>query len=179
MDEFDKIERLSEKAKVSFEEARDALNACGGDLLDAMVYLERAGKTSGPQKTSFSTNYEEQEQYEKVEEKVKDMKAKARNSSIGGIVRRIWEFVWNNSFSVSRNGSTIVKIPVWLLVILLFINWRFSAAVLIIALFFNCRYAFEGKDDMSSANEFMDRAGDMAEQMKERMKGSGTDNSKE
>ena len=43
MDEFEKAERLRQCADVSYEEARDALKACGGDILDAMVYLERLG----------------------------------------------------------------------------------------------------------------------------------------
>ncbi len=43
MNEFDKAELLRERANVSFEEARDALRACNGDLLDALVYLEKLG----------------------------------------------------------------------------------------------------------------------------------------
>ena len=43
MNEFDKADVLRERANVSFEEARDALKACGGDLLDAYVYLEKLG----------------------------------------------------------------------------------------------------------------------------------------
>jgi len=41
--EFEKAGRLWECADVSFEEARDALRTCGGDMLEAMVYLERLG----------------------------------------------------------------------------------------------------------------------------------------
>ena len=41
MSEFDKVELITEKLHVSFEEAGRALRKCGGDLLDAMRYLER------------------------------------------------------------------------------------------------------------------------------------------
>ena len=177
MDEFEKIEKLVDKAGVTFEEARDALRACGGDLLDAMGYLEKLGKTKGPEKSSFSTDYEEQEQYENVDEKVNSMKA--RTTSLGDLFRKFWDFVWNNSFVVSRNEKELVKIPVWLLVVLLIINWKFSAAVLVVALFFGCRYAFAGQDDMRGANAFMDKAGDMAEQVKEQVKNSFSDEKKE
>ena len=64
MDEFDKVEKLRQRANVSFEEARDALRACDGDLLDAMVYLERLGHVKAPEKAVFSTNADEK--YENV-----------------------------------------------------------------------------------------------------------------
>ena len=49
MDEFEKVEKLRQRANVSFEEARDALRLCDGDLLDAMVYLERIGQAKAPE----------------------------------------------------------------------------------------------------------------------------------
>ena len=52
MNEFEKAEKLRERANVSFEEARDALKACGGDLLDAMVYLERLGHIKPSEETT-------------------------------------------------------------------------------------------------------------------------------
>ena len=44
MEDFEKIEKLRERANVTYEEAKEALNAANGDLLDAMIYLERQGK---------------------------------------------------------------------------------------------------------------------------------------
>ena len=179
MDEFEKIEKLVEKANVTYEEARDALRACSGDLLDAMIYLEKLGKTSGPKKSSYSTNYEEQEQYEDVEEKVENNQhTKGHTSTIGSMFRKFWDFIWSNSFLVNRSGKEIVRIPVWLLVLLLLINWKFSLAVLVVALFFGCRYAFFGQDDMHGANDFMDKAGDMADHVKESMKNTFSDENK-
>ena len=37
--QFEKVEKLRERANVTYEEARDALNEANGDLLDAMVLL--------------------------------------------------------------------------------------------------------------------------------------------
>ena len=39
MDNFEKVERLVEKANVSFEDAKAALDEANGDLLDAMILL--------------------------------------------------------------------------------------------------------------------------------------------
>ena len=45
MEMIEKVERLREKANVSYEEAKEALEQSGGDLLDAIVLLERQGKS--------------------------------------------------------------------------------------------------------------------------------------
>ena len=44
MDTFEKVEKLREKANVTFEEAKAALDEANGDLLDAMILLEKQGK---------------------------------------------------------------------------------------------------------------------------------------
>lgn len=43
---IEQVEKLLEYADVTFEEARDALETCKGNLLDAIVYLERQGKVT-------------------------------------------------------------------------------------------------------------------------------------
>ena len=44
MEMMEKVERLREKANVTYEEAKAALEQTGGDLLDAMVLLERQSR---------------------------------------------------------------------------------------------------------------------------------------
>lgn len=41
---LEQVERLRAHAAVSYEEARRALEACDGDLLDALILLEREGR---------------------------------------------------------------------------------------------------------------------------------------
>ena len=53
MEMLEKVERLVEKANVSYEEAKAALDEANGDLLDAMVLLERQGKVKRPEQASF------------------------------------------------------------------------------------------------------------------------------
>ena len=49
MDQMEKVDRLRERANVTYEEAKAALEANNWDLLDAMVALEKEGKTIPPQ----------------------------------------------------------------------------------------------------------------------------------
>jgi NACalpha-BTF3-like transcription factor len=44
MENLEKVELVREKCNVSYEEARDALEACDYDVLDAIVMLERASE---------------------------------------------------------------------------------------------------------------------------------------
>ena len=53
MEQLEKVEKLRERADVSYEEAKEALEACDWDLLDAMVWLEKRGKVKGPSKESL------------------------------------------------------------------------------------------------------------------------------
>ena len=40
MEQLEKVEKLRQRANVSYEEAKEALEASDWDLLDAMVYLD-------------------------------------------------------------------------------------------------------------------------------------------
>lgn len=48
MDDLEKAEKIRSKGPVSYEEARDALKEADGDLLDAVIVLERQGKINRP-----------------------------------------------------------------------------------------------------------------------------------
>ena len=72
MDIFEKVEKLVEKAGVSYEDAKAALDKAEGDLLDAMILLEKEGKAKAPEQSSYSTKYDQQAQYVSVEETVEN-----------------------------------------------------------------------------------------------------------
>ena len=57
--------------------------------------------------------------------------------------------------------ATVVVI----IILVLFFFWEPIIPIMIIALFFDIRYSFTGKDDLSSANKFMDKVGSMAEEV--------------
>ena len=85
MDDLEKVERLRERADVSYEEAKKALEECNGDLLDAMVYLEKQGKVKKPGKTSYTTQYEEPVDFG-------DMTKEEKNSGVVNSKRQPYEF---------------------------------------------------------------------------------------
>ena len=60
MDKLEKVEKLREKTGVSYEDAKNALEACDYDLLDAIIYLEKLDKVKAPEVESFTTGAEQQ-----------------------------------------------------------------------------------------------------------------------
>ena len=92
MDNFEKVERLVQKANVSYEDAKKALEEANGDLLDAMIILERQGKVRKPEQPVFTTTYEEQPKYKDVNvavEKSNNTGAKSVFKSIGDGIKKV------------------------------------------------------------------------------------------
>ena len=55
MEEFEKVEKLRQRANISYEEAKNVLEQADGDLLDAMVILERQSKIKKPETEIITT----------------------------------------------------------------------------------------------------------------------------
>lgn len=168
MDNLEKVERLREKADVSYEEAKKALDECGGDLLDAMVYLEKQGKVKKEGKGSYSTQYAEPEDFHKKPDE------KEHTGGTKDTLNRF--FAWCGKmiqkgnvtmFKVERNEKNIIRIPVTVFVILLILFFEFVIPLMIIGLFLDCRYSFEGVGEVHvDVNKAMDRAADAADSIK-------------
>ncbi len=169
MDQFEKVEKLRERANVSYEEAKEALAASNWDLLDAMVYLEKAGKAKGPEKERYSTSYEDQSQYVSVKDKVNGQQEKTDGffHKLGKLGQIAWKKCKENSFCVCRKGEELLKVPMWALVLVLLCAWHVTVIALIVGLFFDCKYSFCGKSDMKGVNEAMEKAGEFAGKVKD------------
>lgn len=56
--DLEKIELLRERADVTYEEARDALEKCNGSLVEAIIYLEKNGKIKpAPHETQTTSGF--------------------------------------------------------------------------------------------------------------------------
>ena len=138
MDNLEKVEKLRERANVSYEEARTALEENNWDLLDAMVALEKAGRTRSPRQEQYSTSYDQQEEYIPVIEKVKEQEERQPRpgKTIGGAIRRFFAICRDNSFCISRNDSNVIRLPLIAAVVILFFSWKITIPVMLIALLF-------------------------------------------
>ena len=168
MEMIEKVERLRERADVTYEEAKAALEEAGGDLLDAMVILERMGKVSGPARSSYSTEYDEQKDYIRVRDKVEQQKKSAPSftHTVGRLVKTFFSFIRHTVFIVTKEDSIIFTMPSWVLVLLLFFFWDAIVPVMVIALFFKVNYSFDGAQNVKRANDILGKAGEFAQDVR-------------
>ncbi len=168
MERYEMAELLSQKAGVTLEEARQALEENNWDMLDAMIALERAHKTAGgvhvktgPEGTDSGVR------------KVKSVAHKGPGFFSNGFAV-LWEYAkkllritLDNDFVVTRHGKQIMAVPVLVMIVLLIVSFGLMLVVLIAGLFCSCRYHFEGRQlGRTGINSAMDKMSDVAEDIK-------------
>lgn len=169
MEQLEKVEKLREKANVSYEEAKEALEANNWDILDAMVYLEKQGKVNGPKVASYSTN---NESYTDTEHQSSSQSS--NDTSFGEIIGKF--FAWcgkiikkgnENHFQIERPNEKTVSMPVTVFVLLILFVPYVSIPLMVIGFFFGLKYSFRGVDvENRQVNDFMDKAAETAENIK-------------
>lgn len=171
MEHFEKVEKLRQRANVSYEEAKQALEACEWDMLDAIVYLEKLGKVESPKQESYSTSFDGQTQYVSVPETVRRNTEYSSQDGFGKKMKRLWDKMWKagkeNYFRVCRKEEEIIKVPVWVFVVALLFAWHTLVLIMLISLFFDCHYSFCGKADLSGVNDAMEKANAFADKVKD------------
>ena len=174
MDMLEKVELVREKTGVTYQEAKEALEACDYDVLDAIIWLENAGKADA-QTATYETKgtttarevsaemQEAQEEYERTSKRTKigEVWGSFRTQAV-----RLLRAGLDMTFIAERHGERVVAIPL-LLVIIGILAWGASIWLLIIGLFFNFRYRIEGAGPVTiDVNDAMNKAADAAENFK-------------
>lgn len=166
MDHMEMVERLREKAGLSYEEARTVLEQNNWDMLDALVALEKQGKVQG--NAHYSTKNDAHA----------DTGAKAKQpegESFSDMMKRFGRWlkrmfrasVENQLCMLSHEGKQILSIPVLLFAALLILAFWVVLPLMIVSLFFGCRYLFRGPElGKSSVNEVVGKATDVADSIK-------------
>lgn len=128
------IDELRKRANVSYEEAKEALEKSNGDLVEALVYLEKQNKIN-----KDDTNCEHKHGFKK---KFKELIKKANETR----------------FIVTKGEKVVLSIPVTLAIIITAIATYLVIFALVIALFTGHKFKFESKDsDTMKVNETLDK----------------------
>lgn len=165
MTHYEMVELLREKANVSYEEAKNALEKSDWDLLDAIVLLEREGKT--PKTTSESTTRQEEAEQKKEEPRKSEFRSNA--CRLGDWIRHLIVIGNRNSFVVTRGkeeSREILQLSVTAFVLLLACSWPLTVCLLLIGLFTGCRYSFRGPQlGTDTVNGVMDKVNGAVDRM--------------
>lgn len=161
---LEQVERLREKANVSYARAKEALEYSGGNLLDALIYLEEQGAIPRPEGAYYSTRSDAPPQPDDtlVVSRETDQCGGEERPKVG-IFRRIRYLLLDNELEIWRKNQPITSMPVLILVLLVVVAFWVTLPLLILGLFFGFRYRFCGPDlERDSINSVMDNMADNA-----------------
>ena len=172
---LEQVERLREKVSVSYKQAKQALEYSGGNLLDALIYLEETGAIPREEGAYFSTKMETPSSPPPVEpvpapvqaREEKDPKASKPPRSKEGGIRRFFialrRWLVDNELEVWRRDQPVTALPVLILVLLLCCAPYIVIPALILLLFLGFRYRFSGPDlDRDEINSVIGSVADTA-----------------
>lgn len=161
---LEQVERLREKANVSYEEAKAVLEEANGSLLDALILLERRGKIGpgGGQSASYSTRPGAGSQTSQAfyPGPAEEPEEEGERSSglwhfIQGLLRRGLE----NSLEVWRREELLVSIPLLIAILLVVVAFWICLPLVLIGLLAGCQLRLAGPDlDQGQAGEAVNRA---------------------
>ena len=173
MDMFEKVDKLRERANVSYEEAKDALERSNGDILDAMILLEREGKTRAEGSQSFSTNCNAEPQFAQNgaydEKQARRERCRENGRTFAEKIKELFRKSTVNYLVIERNGERLIKLPVLAVILIVLFAWYAAIIAIVVSLFCDCKYTFVGEGDLKTANEVCDKAENLASQVKEKV----------
>lgn len=178
------VEELRKYANISFNEAKEALEETKGDLLEAIINLEKKGRIKAPKDGGFYSS-EDSSQDQEFNGSEEDIKTEFHDKSstdftemvkkFGAFIRKLFHKGNRNNFEVIRAGKVIMSVPVTVLAILVIFAFWITIPLLIIGLFFGIKYAFSGPElGKDNVNRAMDSVSDAAENIKKEFKGDNT-----
>ena len=176
---LEQVERLREKADVSYAKAKEALLYSGGNLLDALIYLEERGDIPRPEGAYYSTRSQTPPMPEEPEEpEPPPSEGKEKKNSRGGLLRRLRYVLLDNELEIWRKDRPITAMPVLILILLLIVAYYIVLPLLVLSLFLGFRYRFSGPDlEREEINNVMgsvaDTAADLGRQVMDELRRQG------
>lgn len=176
MDDLEKVETIRTKWNVSYTDAKAALDAADGNVLDAIIWLESQGKTqttsahaateSAPVDEPSAEMVAAQAAYEKSSEKTDFSK---KMDSVWEYLKKLFRLSLDTKFIATRRDAIILNIPILVPIVALF-AWGATIWLMLIGLFFGMRYRIDSDGDVpGSVNNLMNHAADAADDIKQNL----------
>ena len=177
MDDLEKVETIRTKCNVSYTDAKAALDAADGNVLDAIISCSsRRAKTettsahaateSAPVDEPSAEMVAAQVAYEKSSEKTDFSK---KMDSVWEYLKKLFRLSLDTKFIATRRDAIILNIPILIPIVALF-AWGATIWLMLIGLFFGMRYRIDSDGDVpGSINNLMDSAADAADGIKQNL----------
>ena len=180
---LEKVELVRSKTGVSYEDAKRALEASDGNVLDAIIWLEHAGKAhTATARYSTGAADDGQAQGGNSPEMIRaqqEYQKSSKKSDVWETIKRVLQNSVDYQFvAIRRDGDQLMRLPVLVPVVGLFV-WGATIWLLIVGLFFGVRYRIDKPDDASHSgskvaadvNDAMSGAADFADTIKRDVNG--------
>ena len=178
---LEQVEKLCERANISYDEAKKALEETNGDILEAIINLEKQNRIKPPKGGGYYSSRNTQQGREDNDPR-QNMKEKSKangGTSFGELVGKFFRWCGKiinkgniNNLEIIKNGAKVMAIPVTVLVLLLLFMFWVTIPLMIIGLFFGYSYRFSGPDlGKENVNRAMDSVAEVAENLKKEVKG--------
>lgn len=164
---LEQVERLREKADVSYADARAALEQSEGDLLGALIWLEQQGKLKTDKGGFYSTDGAGAPPPPDPSELSVQAQPHRARPGVSELLRKLWRALTENELEIWRKGKMLSSVPILILILLLVVGFWVIIPVLIIGLFLGCKYTFNGPNlGREEVNDLMDSVSRAADQIK-------------
>lgn len=179
---IEQVEKLKKYTGVSYAIAKEALEQTDGDILEAVILLEKQQKIQ-PQggNVAEKTNVEEKSKSsESNGKKTKDSEVNETFREFGRFLKDLLHKGNTNRFDVIKDKKVVMMIPMTLFVLLILFAFWFMLPLLVIGLFFGYGYRFSGADlEKTNVNEAVDKVSDVTLKAGEIVAKAASDLSKE
>jgi hypothetical protein len=180
------VEKLRERADVTFEEAKSALERTDGDLLDALILLEREGKVNPPEAaperedaSAEACRWDGRSKKDRRRDRGHEedyLKFKSLMRKMGRFLLRVLEIGNSNSIEATKNGSVILSCPVTVFVILLIFFFWVVVPLVVLSVFFGWKYRVRGPElGRDDVNAVIEKAEAAAEELRGSFSGGRDD----
>ena len=147
---LEQIDFLRERANVSYREAKEALEETGGDIVEALVMLERQNKVSGKKQQSGKSNGE---------------------IGLWDSIKNFFRKMNRIRFILRNEKSVLINFPLTVALILAIVATPFAVVGILVALFAGYRIQFKtDKGEDMAVNKYFDKMSDSVRSMGEDLK---------
>lgn len=176
---LEQVEELRQRANISYDEAKAALEETNGDMLEAIINLEKQNRIKPPKGGGYYSSKNSQQDRRNEQHSGSNSSKENDGASFGELLGKFFRWAGKiinkgnkNHLEVIKDGDKIMAIPVTVLAVLLLFMFWITIPLMIVGLFFGYKYIFSGPDlGKENVNRAMDSVADVAENLKNEVKG--------
>ncbi|MBQ6503581.1 MAG: hypothetical protein IJI57_06680 [Flexilinea sp.] len=161
---FELVEKLVNTFGVSYEKAKEALEASNWDAVDAAIYLEKDKNNASQEQPQENVNRNPKGSFNIPVDEMKEAGA--------NFFKSCWDFLSLNTFVVKKSsGEVFLDIPIWLAVLLLCAFFWPVALIMGLVFIMGYRFSFSGpqlgkKKVKNTVNQVENAAEEFVEKVK-------------